>query len=143
MKSMKIIYSNFDKTTGISTVTILTKIGEFTGTSKLHDEDKNISSSFAGCRYAEIRAIIKYHKKKLENINYQIKGLDDCRKIIENLKDYNEYSVENRRIRRRLYELRSEKQKIKMYIDNLGNKLIDLMNQREKVLATLNKKRGE
>ena len=65
MKSMKIIYSNFDETTGISTVTILTKIGEFTGTSKLHDEDKNISSSFAGCRYAEIRAIIKYHKKKL------------------------------------------------------------------------------
>ena len=43
MKSMKIIYSNFDETTGISTVTILTKIGEFTGTSKLHDEDKKIS----------------------------------------------------------------------------------------------------
>ena len=143
MKSMKIIYSNFDETTGISTVTILTKIGEFTGTSKLHNEDKNISSSFAGCRYAEIRAIIKYYKKKLENINNQIKGLDDCRKIIENLKDYNEYSVENRRIRRRLYELKSEKQKIKMCIDNLRNKLIDLMNQREKVLATLNKKRGE
>lgn len=143
MKSMKVIYSNFDETTGISTVTILTKIGEFTGTSKLHDEDKNISSSFAGCRYAEIRAIIKYHKKKLENINNQIKGLDDCRKIIENLKDYNEHSVENRKIRRRLYELKSEKQKIKMYIENLSNKLVDLMNQREKVLATLNKKRGE
>ena len=87
--------------------------------------------------------IKKYHKKKLENINNQIKGLDDCRKIIENLKDYNEYSVENRRIRRRLYELKSEKQKIKMHIDNLRNKLIDLMNKREKVLATLNKKRGE
>lgn len=137
---IKLIYSNFDENTGISTAIIQTNLGQFTGTSKLHEEDRVISSNFAGCRYAEIRAIIKYIKKRIENINYEIKGLQDCKKIIESLKDYNPHSVENRKIRRRIFELEKDKTKLKEQINGLNLKLLDLMNQRDKVLSSLIKK---
>ena len=77
MKSIKLIYSNFDEDTGISRVIIRTDLGDFEGSSKLHEEDRKISSHFAGCQYAEMRAIIKYMKTKIKIIKIQIKELED------------------------------------------------------------------
>ena len=52
--------TNYNAETGISTAWIATDLGDFYGEAKLAPEDKDIASSFAGCRYAEMRAIIKY-----------------------------------------------------------------------------------
>lgn len=77
----KILYSNYNTNTGVSTVTIQTKYGIFTGTAKIHPYDKDYSSSFFGCELAELRAGIKSLKAKLKKINYQLEAIEVCYKI--------------------------------------------------------------
>lgn len=137
---IKMIKSNFDETTGISEVTIATDIGEFIGTSKLHDEDRSISSSFAGCQYAEMRAIIKYMKRKMKDIDMQIKGLTDLQSDLECRTDYNYFSTENSKIRRHIYELQKQKEVWKKKINSLYQRMLMNMEQREKVIEKLTNK---
>lgn len=74
--NLKTIDSAFDENTGISKTIILTDIGKFTGFAKLHPDDKEYASRYAGCRYAEIRATIKYLKVKKAIARNQIKELN-------------------------------------------------------------------
>ena len=62
---MKTIASEYNKETGISKVIVATDLGDITAYASLHPDDKDIASSFAGCRYAEMRAGIKYMKEKI------------------------------------------------------------------------------
>jgi hypothetical protein len=55
---MKFISSDYDENTGISTVVMQHLGKKFTEQAFFHPEDKN-PSKYAGCRFAEIRAIIK------------------------------------------------------------------------------------
>ena len=134
---IKMIKSNFDEITGISEVTIATDIGEFSGTSKLHDEDRNISSSFAGCQYAEMRAVIKYMKRKMHNLDMQIKGLTDFQSSLKCRKDYNHICVENSKARRRIYELNKQKEIWEKRINSLYERMLRNMEQREKVIEKI------
>lgn len=134
---IKMIKSNFDEITGISEVTIATDIGEFSGTSKLHDEDRNISSSFAGCQYAEMRAVIKYMKRKMHDLDMQIKGLTDFQSSLKCRKDYNHISIENSKARRRIYELNKQKEIWEKRIDSLYERMLRNMEQREKVIEKI------
>ena len=136
---IKMIKSNFDEITGISEVTIATDIGEFSGTSKLHDEDRNISSSFAGCRYAEMKAIIKYMRQKIKNIQMQIKGLEDFQSNLATRADYNYNSIENSKARRRIFELKKQIISWNKKIDSLTARMLDMMTQREKIVKTIRK----
>lgn len=134
---IKMIKSNFDEITGISEVTIVTDIGEFSGTSKLHDEDRNISSSFAGCQYAEMRAVIKYMKRKMHDLDMQIKGLTDFQSSLKCRKDYNHISIENSKARRRIYELNKQKEIWKKRMNSLYERMLRNMEQREKVIEKI------
>lgn len=134
---IKMIKSNFDEITGISEVTIATDIGEFSGTSKLHDEDRNISSSFAGCQYAEMRAVIKYMKRKMHDLDMQIKGLTDFQSSLKCRKDYNHISIENSKARRRIYELNKQKEIWEKRINSLYERMLRNMEQREKVIEKI------
>ena len=134
---IKMIKSNFDEITGISEVTIATDIGEFSGTSKLHDEDRNISSSFAGCQYAEMRAVIKYMKRKMHDLDMQIKGLTDFQSSLKCRKDYNHISIENSKARRRIYELNKQKEIWKKRMNSLYKRMLRNMEQREKVIEKI------
>ena len=134
---IKMIKSNFDEITGISEVTIATDIGEFSGTSKLHDEDRNISSSFAGCQYAEMRAVIKYMKRKMHDLDMQIKGLTDFQSSLKCRKDYNHICIENSKARRRIYELNKQKEIWEKRMNSLYEKMLRNMEQREKVIEKI------
>ncbi len=134
---IKMIKSNFDEITGISKVTIATDIGEFSGTSKLHDEDRNISSSFAGCQYAEMRAVIKYMKRKMHDLDMQIKGLTDFQSSLKCRKDYNHICVENSKARRRIYELNKQKEIWEKRMNSLYERMLRNMEQREKVIEKI------
>lgn len=134
---IKMIKSNFDEITGISEVTIATDIGEFSGTSKLHDEDRNISSSFAGCQYAEMRAVIKYMKRKIHDLDMQIKGLTDFQSSLKCRKDYNHISIENSKARRRIYELNKQKEIWEKRINSLYERMLRNMEQREKIIEKI------
>ena len=134
---IKMIKSNFDEITGISEVTIATDIGEFSGTSKLHDEDRNISSSFAGCQYAEMRAVIKYMKRKMHDLDMQIKGLTDFQSSLKCRKDYNHICVENSKARRRIYELNKQKEIWEKRMNSLYERMLRNIEQREKVIEKI------
>ncbi|MGN0992828.1 MAG: hypothetical protein ACI4PE_02780 [Bacilli bacterium] len=139
---IKLVQSNYDKETGISIATINTDYGIFSGSAKLHQEDKHIESSFAGCCYAETRAILKYMKYRLKLVNEQIKALENCKKVLENKKTYNHNSTENRTIRKQIYILNKQKLEWKKKINSLSNRLLENMNQRDKFIQAL-KKKGE
>ena len=134
---IKMVKSNFDEITGISEVTIATDIGEFSGTSNLHDEDRNISSSFAGCQYAEMRAVIKYMKRKMHDLDMQIKGLTDFQSSLKCRKDYNHICVENSKARRRIYELNKQKEIWEKRMNSLYERMLRNMEQREKVIEKI------
>ena len=136
---IKLTKSNFNEETGISNVVISTDLGEFNGTSKLHDEDRNISSSFAGCRYAEMKAIIKYMRQKIKNIQMQIKGLEDFQSNLATRADYNYNSIENNKAGRRIFELKKEIISWNKKKDKLTARMLDMMTQREKIVKTIRK----
>ena len=66
---MKTIASDYNEITGTSEVTVATDLGLITGYAYLHPDDAEIASHFAGCRYAEMRAGIKYMKLKIKMMN--------------------------------------------------------------------------
>lgn len=138
---VKLIYSHFDEESGISTAIINTDYGQFKGTSKLHEEDKNISSHFAGCQYAETKAILSYMKKRIEVIKYEIKSLEKCQKVLMGKKDYNHNSSENRTVRKQIYLLKKSKKMWEDRAESLHNKLLSLMEKREKMV--INNLKGE
>jgi len=139
-KKIKLLDSNFDKETGISNVTILTDIGKFSGSSKLHEEDKEISSSYAGCSYAEMRALIKYMKQKIKYIEAQIKALQSLQLDLQGRTDYNHLSPENYVIRRHIYELKKNIKQWEEKIDSLHTRMLNNMEQREKVIKSITNK---
>lgn len=66
MKSKtKLVYSNYDPESGISIARIQTPHGTFKGKARVHPKEADIASSYAGCKYAEIRAYIKYKDMQL------------------------------------------------------------------------------
>lgn len=138
---IKIINSNFDKKTGISTVTILTDLGKFTGISKLHEEDKKFESSFAGCQYAEVKAIKKYMKAKINKISNEINGLEKGIKMLMNLKDYNSNKVENRKLRKQLFIMKKEKKDWQEKLQSLSDKLYKTMNERNNIIEKMIKEK--
>lgn len=80
---MKFINSIFDKEEGTSEVTMEHMGQYFVGKARLHPDDKDKISEYAGCSYAEARATIaalKYERKmakeKSENIRKFIKACE-------------------------------------------------------------------
>lgn len=86
---MKFISSSYNPETGISTVTMQHMGKKFVGTAKLHPDEKDKGSEYAGCYYAEIRATIlalKYERKIA-----QIEA-DICRNFVKSLECYNKFN---------------------------------------------------
>jgi len=98
-----LVSSNYDAETGISKVIINTELGTFEGTSKLHDEDKDIQSKYTGCRYAEMRAAAKYLKRKIKNQKIKVDTLKNLISNLERLADYDKDVLEARFVRKNYF----------------------------------------
>lgn len=131
MKS-KLIYSNYDETSGLSTVVVSNKYGIFEGQSSLHPEDKKYESSFFGCRIAEARCTIAALKEQRNQLKLQIKTLSDFEKNLKGQKQYNPHSFECRKLRKQIYILVEEKKKIDNHIEEIVKniKIADKNRQR-------------
>ena len=143
MSTIKLYSSNFDENTGISTATIATDYGFFSATSKLHEEDLDISSSYAGCEYAEMRATIKYIKKRIEVLNNQITGLENYQKQLLGRADYDPKSTENIVLRKQISILKREKEDWRRRKESLTNALVIKMNSRRTIVSAIANKKGE
>ena len=107
--------SNYDETTGVSTVTINTDVGMFTGTAKCHPDEK-YKSKFFGCQIAEGRALLAYQRELVKIGNAQLTALFNLNTTVCQMRDYKKDNMYTSKIRRAMYE----KQK---WIENIKQKM--------------------
>ena len=86
-----------------------------------------------------MKAIIKYMRQKIKNIQMQIKGLEDFQSNLATRADYNYNSIENSKARRRIFELKKQIISWNKKIDSLTARMLDMMTQREKIVKTIRK----
>lgn len=134
---IKLIESYYNQETGISYAKINTDYGEFEGYAKLHEEDKEIASKYAGCQYAETRAVLKYMRNRIKILTYQIKALINYQKQIKCRMDYNPHTIENKVLKKQIYILRAEKADWQSRYDSLHSKLHFAITNRQKVVEKM------
>lgn len=88
---VKLSNSTFDPETGVSTVTVKTKRGIYTGVAKIHPDDKEIQSKYTGLRIAEMKAIRKAYKDELKREKIILHALPSVQK--ELIYTLNKYSI--------------------------------------------------
>lgn len=84
----KLINSFYDEDRGISSATIATDLGFFTGYASLHPNDKEVASNFCGCRYAEQRAVLKYIRKRVSLYAQKLKTLNNYLLYLKTRQDF-------------------------------------------------------
>lgn len=132
----KLIRSIFDEQTGLSSVTIATDLGFFTGYAQLHEDDKAVASSFCGCRYAELRAIQKYVKKRVSLYAYKLQALNNYLSYIKSRSDFKE--SECKKLYKYINHIKKERDTWKKKDKSLTNAIIKNINERDKALEKLN-----
>lgn len=135
------ISSEYDENTGVSKATILTDLGAFEGKARLHPEDAEIASRYAGCRYAEERATIKYAKMKIKVINNQLKVLKNIAYEIKHKKYYKENNSGIKVLEKNIYILEDEKEYFKKVVSSLTKKLLDDFENRPKIIKEREEKK--
>lgn len=120
-KNVKLIYSTYDPDSGLSYAVVKSRYGKYMGTARLHLEDIKYESSFAGCKYAELRAMAKVRKAELKELRIKIKTLSDLLFDLEQMKEYNASCFTAKRIRRRLAELKLKEKELKEAINGVEN----------------------
>ena len=122
---MHLISSYFNEETGKSIVEVKHKKRIYHGTARLHPEDMDKASKYAGCRFAEIRAEIKAlkteHRKEKEACEEIHKFVRACAQY----KNFDETSPTAKAMYRQLHR------RIKRV-----NDLADLINQKLQDLET-------
>jgi len=72
----KVIKSEYNEDTKISTAEIRSRYGTFSATAKLHEDDTPYESKFQGCKYAIIKAQKKMLKEKKKLIKERLRALN-------------------------------------------------------------------
>lgn len=134
---IKLIESWYSAEEGKSFAKIRTDYGEFEGWAKLHEEDKDIASRYAGCQYAETRAVLKYMKHRIKILACQITALINCQKQMERRAAYNPQSVEGRALRKQIYILQAERKDWQSKYNSLHEKLYFAMDNRQKIVGKM------
>lgn len=138
MKPFK-MKSNFDRKTGISSVTINTPYGQFTGIAKLHPEDINHASEFAGCEIAEMRANIKYLKEQRKEAKIQYKAIQCYYNAISETAEFNPYSKDAQIARRMIKEYTAEIVSLSKTIEAIQSAIKRKIKTRDEVLTKLDR----
>lgn len=135
----KLIRSNFDENTGVSSATIATDLGFFTGYAQLAEEDREVASTFCGCRYAELRAMIKYIRKRISLYSHKIQTLNNYLLYLKSRKDFDETSLECKKLYKYMNHIKKERDMWKEKEKGLAEAITRNINDRDKALEKLNK----
>lgn len=129
----KLIYADYDPTTGVSAVLIRNRYGTFQGYAKCHPEEE-APSTFAGCRYAEARAHIESMTYQIEMLRHQINELKTFENILKSMKNYDASSMENKRLRKRIHELTAERNEKKALAQSMKVALKKTMKEHDEYI---------
>jgi len=131
---MKTIESEYNEKTGVSKVTVATDLGLITAYAYLHPDDRDIASSFAGCRYAEMRAGIKYMKEKVKISKYQLEPLKRIYNDLSQKKYYNKNNNGAKMLEKEIYKLEDGIETYKTNIKTLNERLQKAINSRDDMI---------
>lgn len=145
--STKLFKYDFNPDTGISTVTLKSKRGLFTGTAKVHPEDKEVQSKFFGLHAAENKALRKLYKEELKREKIILETIKRVQKDLqENLHDtgsYDDYVILST-LRKRLYFMeRNHSNNITILKDSLEEFKNSLAKDKEYLKKIKEKKRSK
>lgn len=133
----------FAKETGISSVTISTRLGLFNGSSLVHPDDEDIASEFEGCRYAEGRAAIEYLKEEKRIAIIKLETLKDLYKNYEQMKYFSENKKEIKTLKAKIRDCENKLNEITNGIEGIKKHLAYSMENyrkdREEFYNTVNK----
>lgn len=135
---MRFYSSQSDKESGISKVLLENNGKLYEGTAKCHEED--IWSNYFGEGIAEMRAIIKVFKNKLNKEKNEYKLLLNFVKTIESYKSYNKDSNEAKFIYRQLNIKKKKIEAIEKNIIAIKNRIENNISFRDKFLEKRNLK---
>ena len=109
----------------------------------MHKDDIEYASNYAGCEYAEMRALQKYMKQKAAIARNQLEILYRIKKEIENRKYHNENSIEYKILMKQIYLLEDDKFQCEKNIKTLGERIKLKIELREDVIKRIEKKKKE
>ena len=131
---MKTIESNYNEVTGTSEVKVATDLGIITAYAYLHPDDAEIASHFAGCRYAEMRAGIKYMKLKIKITKYQLEPLKRIYTSLISNKFCNKNSKGFKKLEKEIYTLEDDIETYKTNIKTLTERLQKAIDSRDDMI---------
>lgn len=124
---MKFISSSYDKDSGTSYVTVQHLGKKFKGIAHVHPDEKEYASEFAGCDYAEIRAMIKAYKYERKIAKIKSDEAIDFVKSCLCYKDFNKDDpsaiVVKRQLQKRIDRVNKITNKINILINILDEKI--------------------
>jgi len=137
MKQYKVIKSNYDKQIKISTVTIATPEGLFTGSSRLSAEDADIESSYAGCRNAETRAILKWLTYKYRMAEAAYDSLKKLDKQMRSSDKFSQFTYEYKHVNDALWHAREKKEILETQIKHIKDNYLKLSDYHGKMIRSI------
>ena len=131
---MRFSHGDFNKETGISTVTLFDKYGIYTGLAILHPDDKDNPSEFMGCSIAEQRAWIKALQNRRRRIKIKLDAIKNLIKDIE----INYHDPIDPKLKRRFYlkikDYNNEITYIEESIKQIKNEIKQRIDVRDKII---------
>jgi len=138
---MKFISSSFNQRTGVSYVTMQHLGRKFTGVARVHPDDKHNASEYAGCSYAETRAIILALKYERNILKYEIKVCENFVKSIECYSHFNKEDESAKSIYRQLNIKRKKINELTNEIERIQKALKAAIKDREEILNAIEKRK--
>lgn len=121
---------NYDDETAMSVVTINTRLGEFTGWSRLHEADRDVISE-AGFEYAQNRAVVKFMKAIVRELTAKRNGAQTVYDYLASCGNFNPDSKQSRKIRKMIFEMNEEIARWKQLIVDNHTTMLQYMEARE------------
>ena len=134
--STRLLFSNHNPETHISTVTIATDIGEFTASVTCREEDYENESRYFGCTLAEMKALMKYTTAKRFAAENQFKSLERYYNTMVGTRTFSMYTFWFKKLEQELHKTADEIRKWKDYRNSLKYAYYMQISTRDRFLNT-------
>lgn len=139
MERINLVKAEFNVETGVSTVTIDTELGRFTGTSVTRAEDKPYISSYQGCKYAEIKAIRKFLRAQLKAQKIELQVLKSLRNAFDSSNKCFTQNREWKILLKAIYQKEDQIAATKNNIEKLSKHLLEMIKVRDDIVNRIHK----
>ena len=140
---MKFISSSYNTETGESSVTMQHLGKKFTGTAKIHPDEFDKKSEFAGCSYAETRATIQALKYERSLAKQKADEAIDFVKSVEGYAKFDKNSPSSKAIYRQLNQRIKRVNDLADEINDLYKALEMSIKRREIILNAISAKKSK